>query len=871
MGLRHRLLGVTSDVARGTARSKRGALLLMAASGFAGLGYQIVWTQQCALFLGHEAAAVLAVVAAFFGGVAVGALVLGDRIERSARPLRWYAACEATIAVWSPLLVFAMPRFGDWLLGVTGVAPTPAWQWTVAFVGTFVVLLPATAAMGATLPAIERVVASTGSGQRSIAAYYASNTAGAVLGVLVATFWLVPQVGLSRTALVCGAINLACAIVALVLFPAIAATTKRVPTAARARGTLVRLALTGFLGIGYEVLVVRVLSQVTEDTVYTFALLLAVYLVGTALGAGAYTRWSGRIADPARTGDRLVGALAAACLLGTGSLWGAEAVRVAWFALFDVGIGTAIAIEAVLAVFAFALPTIAMGAVFCHLCREAMADGIGFGRAVGINALAAAAAPLLFGVLLTPLLGPKLVLLSIAAGYLALASRRAWSTPIAWTAVATTAALALLAPPLAFVEVPDGGRIVSYRDGVMASVSVVEDADGVSRLRIDNRQQEGSSATLAFDARQALLPLLLHPQPRRALFLGLGTGVTASSAAADPSLEVDAVELLPEVIDASRFFTQRLDGGARLHPIAADARRFVRATPQHYDVIVADNFHPARSGSGALYTVEHFAAVRARLADGGLFCQWLPLHQLDLDTLRSIVRSFVAVYPDGWAMLASNSLGTPVIGLVARGDGARFRETTLHDRIAHSASPLTPADFGIADGFALLGGFVAGPKSLAAFASDAPLNTDDRPVVTWLAPRITYAPDSLPQDRLVTLLHALSIRPDELIDDAPDVDWTRRLSAYWQARDRFIEAGRGVRPSGDARDMLAQVEQPLLAVLRTSPDFRPAYDPLVRMASSLAHSDPAHARHLLVELTHVQPDRPEARQALVASGLQALP
>ena len=210
-----------------------------------------------------------------------------------------------------------------------------------------------------------------------------------------------------------------------------------------------------------------------------------------------------------------------------------------------------------------------------------------------------------------------------------------------WLAVVL--AVAVLTPPLAFIEVPEGGRVLSYREGAMAAVSVVEDAEGVARLRINNRQQEGSSATLLTDARQALLPLLLHPQPRRALFLGLGTGVTASSAAEDPTLQVDVAELLPEVIQASAHFTQGFTAGSpnpRLHAVAADARRFVRVASVRYDVIVSDNFHPARSGSGALYTVEHFQAVRDRLTPEGLFCQWLPLHQLDLDTLRSIVRSF---------------------------------------------------------------------------------------------------------------------------------------------------------------------------------------------------------------------------------------
>lgn len=100
----------------------------MVASGFAALGYQIVWTQQSALWLGHEAAAVLAVVAGFFGGLAVGALALGPRIDRSAKPAYWYAACEAVIGVWSLMLAFLMAPVTGWILDLTGVQPAPAWQ-----------------------------------------------------------------------------------------------------------------------------------------------------------------------------------------------------------------------------------------------------------------------------------------------------------------------------------------------------------------------------------------------------------------------------------------------------------------------------------------------------------------------------------------------------------------------------------------------------------------------------------------------------------------------------------------------------------------------------------------------------------------------
>jgi spermidine synthase len=858
---------------------QRAAQLLMLASGFAGLGYQIVWTQQCALWLGHEAAAVLAVVAAFFGGLAVGALVLGQRIEASRQPLRWYAGCELVIALWSLVLALTMAPVSTWLLARIGVQPSPLWQWTMAFFGTFFLLLPATAAMGATLPAMERITAQLWTESRSIAALYACNTLGAVIGVLAIAFWLIPTFGLLRTAAVCIALNLLCGVSALRVFPSIALSKSQLLSShanhfksksSAQRAVLIRLALTGLLGIGYEVLVVRVLSQVAEDTVYTFAMLLAVYLVGSAIGAVGYQRWLVKRIDTKRLGNRLLSTLATACLLGTASLWAAEQVKTFALHILGASMASAIAAETILAVIAFGPPTIVMGALFSYLSATANAAGVSFGRALGVNTLGAAMAPVLFGVVAFPLLGPKLALLLICGGYLALSAWQAWLKPWVWIPATTALALAIWAPPLAFIDVPDGGHVVSYQEGVMAAVSVVEDADGVARLRIDNRQQEGSSSSRRVDARQAMLPILLHAAPQRVLFLGLGTGVTASAAAEVSTLEVDAVELLPEVISASHFFSERsvrkeiAQDNSRLHLIAADARRYVRASDQQYDVIISDNFHPARSGSGSLYTVEHFAAVRARLAAGGVFCQWLPLHQLDLATLRHIVQSFLAVYPNGFAILASNSLETPVLGLVGKGlvgrgdEDKHFDVAALSQHLASLSPPELPRELGVDDEFALLGSFVAGPSALRHFAGDARANTDDFPIVAYRAPRITYAPDSQPRDRLIALLRELSIEPDELIEATSDQTWSHRLSAYWAARNRFIEIGRDVRPSADVRDMLAQVREPLLSVLRISPDFRPAYDPLLMMASSLLNKNAAEARALLIELVQVQPARPEA-------------
>jgi spermidine synthase len=854
---------------------------LMLASGFAGLGYQLVWTQQMGLWLGHESAAVLAVVAAFFGGLALGGVLLGRRIERSTRPWRWYVACEAVIGLWALLLTAVLHPVGELLLHWIGPDPTALRQWALAFGGVFVCLLPATLAMGATLPAMERARSCATGGPRELAGLYAANTLGAMLGVLASAFVLLPELGLRQTALLCAGLNLACAAGgAWVLGRGVAAGSPGSPALAEAaagvtgeaREGLWRLACTGLLGIAYEVMVVRVISQVAEDTVYTFALMLAVYLVGTASGAAAWQRWRHLVqgpgvgADLAR--DRLLVALGVAVLLGTAGLYTAPALIDGGRGMGR-GMGLALLAEALAALVAFGLPTLLMGALFSQQLEMALAQGQDAGRAVGVNALGAAVAAPLFGVWLTPGVGAKMACLVVSAGYVLLVSPARWRRPWVLGPLLAMAITAALAPPLVFVDLPEGGRVLSYDEGVMAAVSVVQDEQGVARLRINNRQQEGSSGTLFVDGRQGLLPLMWHPQPQRALFLGLGTGVTSSTVAEDARMQVDVAELLPEVITASRHFWSVFDRdqpAARLHVHAADARRHVRVDTGLYDLVVADNFHPARSGSGALYTVEHFQAVRERLAPGGLFCQWLPLHQLDLPTLRSIVRAYLAVYPHGIAILASQSLDTPVIGLMSRRDGEPWRAEDLMAAPAALRMPLPPQAFGLGDGMAVLGAVVAGPRSLQAWSASAPVNTDDHPVVSHLAPRATYAPQERPAERLLTLLDAWSARPQELLTPESQAAWGARATAYWRARNAYLQVGLHVRPSSDVRAMLAQVQGPLLAVLRLSPDFRPAYEPLVGMASALAATDAPAARALLGELVRLQPAWPEARQATEAIG-----
>ena len=419
----------------------------------------------------------------------------------------------------------------------------------------------------------------------------------------------------------------------------------------------------------------RVLSQVAENTVYTFAMLLAVYLVGTALGRGgvrplarrrrgepdaaarpvAANRWR----RPACSAcSRLAGAepVKAAVLHALGAEHGGGAGRRG--CARDRGIPAAHHRDG--------------RAVQPPRARSARAAGISFGRALGVNTLGAAVAPLavrraaVAGARREARAAARRRRLSRACRRGAHGPRRAqWATAGATRGAGRMGAAA-------------GDRRRSRRradrqlsqKGRWRRSAWWRTRNGVARLHINNRQQEGSSATLLADARQALLPILLHPSPRRALFLGLGTGVTASAAAEDPTLQVDAVELLPEVIEASALLhAHARRRRAQLAP-APDGRRRAALRARHARALRRDRLRQFPPGAQRIRLALHGRALpgRARRGSPRAACSANGCRCISSTSTRcaaSCAPSSPSI-PDGWAMLATNSLDTPVLGLVAR-------------------------------------------------------------------------------------------------------------------------------------------------------------------------------------------------------------
>lgn len=840
------------DLVARQSTARLGALkLLIAASGLAGLGYEIVWTRQLALALGTEMMAVLGAIAGFFAGLAVGAFVLDGRIRRVANPHRLYAVLEAVIGLWGLCAIWLLPASARALAPLLGTAPSPLLLWSASFMLPTLVLLPATVAMGGTLTALERMT-SAAHGTRSVSAgVYGANTAGAVAGTLLSTFVLIPALGLSTTLLCLAAVNAACALAALRLGRAVQADararddSRHAVTGLRLTATLF---VTGLLGIAFEVLVVRLAAQMMQDTVYSFACLLAAYLLGTAIGGMIWQRLGPTVAR----GRTVLISLTALVGLGTAIM----TPLLGGFADSAASLGAAGELGIALAL--LLLPAMAMGALFGQLMQE-VRDGRGsVGWAVGINSVGAAIAPLAAAQLLIPAFGIWRALILVAVGYLLLLQPQ--SVVLRWAAAPALLALALLCLPAPLlIKVPPGGKLLAVREGSMATASVVDDASGARYLEVNGHFRMGGTSSVRSDFRQAMLPLLLHPAPRSALFLGVGTGATVLGAAQMPDLDVRAVELSSEVVALLSWFDNPAAEKERPPIAVADARRFIVADDGRYDVIVADLFHPALDGSGALYTVEHFAAVKRRLAAEGVFCQWLPLYQLDAPSLRAIIRSFLAVFPHGSAWLNHYSVRTPMLALIGSAApdpidpellAARFSDRKLHPII----QPL-----GFDQPIDLLGQYVAGAKALASFAGPGPRNTDDFPFVTFDARSNVHALSAAPWQLLLTVLNQTKTDAGELLGDSKRGSWEQRLGAYWQARNRFIQAGAALtgEPRGPA--LIAAAAPGLLDSIRASAEFEPAYAPLMSMVKALLGSDRAAAERLLRAIDAAAPSRHEAR------------
>jgi spermidine synthase len=749
-------------------------LALFFASGFAGLVYEVLWMKELGLLFGNTSQAAATTLAAFFLGLAAGGRFFGRRAARSVRPLRTYALLEVGVAV-SALLYFVLldAYQGIYAPLFAAVGDRPGVFLAVKFVLALVVLFPPAFFMGGTFPVMsQHAVRSPRALGRTAARFYAVNTLGAALGAYVAGFHLPALLGFTNSYLIAIAMTMVVAATATSLARSesgVASPVEGTEPPASAPSSIPAVAvwslafLSGAVTLALEVLWTRMFAQVLQNSVYTFSAILVVFLACLALGAGLASRIARREADPPATVIVLLlgaaGAVAVTPLLfvwstdglvylGGSSSWPAYVAKVFGSILFVIGI-----------------PTLVLGTLFPYLLKVGEVWRLGAGRTVGdlvaVNTFGAILGALAAGFLLLELLGlwKSIWLLAIVYLIAVLLLPAASVTRVALYRGASLAGLAVLAVALVGGSLPlvragagDGARLEAVWEGSAATVAVVRE-EGSLKIKLNNYYSLGGTDAAKWEAWQAHLPLLLHPDPRSVFFLGMGTGITAGAALGHDVERVVVTEIVPEVVEAARghfaAHTNGLFDDRRVRVVAEDGRNYLRGTRERFDVAIADLFMPWKAGVGSLYTREHYASARARLTESGLYVQWLPLYQMSAREFGVIARTMVSVFPQVTLWRGDFFSRGPIVALVGHANEAPLDPSATGARLAradpairelplrHFVPDLERAPGRVGEAAMLArtllyycGNLGAAPDLLAAY----PVNTDDMPVVEYRAP-----------------------------------------------------------------------------------------------------------------------------------------
>jgi spermidine synthase len=670
-------------------------LILFAGSGCSALIYEIVWYQLLQLIIGSSAISLGVLLATFMGGLCLGSLALPRlRAARELHPLRLYALIELGIGICGMLVLFAMPLVDYVYVAAVGHG-LPAILFRALICA--ICLLPPTVLMGASLPAISRWIQATRRGVSWLGLLYGTNTVGAVFGCLLAGFYLLRVFNMATATCAAAGIN---AVVALVSFFLVSRTPRQsampdnetpsvsspkpaeAPVAASGGMPIyIAIALSGASALGAEVIWTRLLSLLLGATVYTFSIILAVFLVGLGIGSAAGSWLVRRVEAQAAVGYCQL-------LLAAGIAWTAFMLAKSipfWpiSPMLSTSPWYTFQIDLARVVWAILPPTLLWGASFPLALGAVASHGSDSAQVVGsvyaANTAGAIVGALAFSMILIPWIGTqqseRVLIVIAAAGALVVLAPLVWSLRSIDGGISLAASMVLIGflvwgvaaiPPdlIAWgrrIMTSSGSAHVLYTgEGMNSSIAISVWSDGATQFHVSGKVE---ASTEPYDMRlQRMLghmPALLHPDPRTVLVVGFGAGVTAGAFVVHPEVQriviCEMEKLIPPV--ATQYFGQEnfnVMNDPRTQIVYDDARHFVLTTPEKFDIITSDPIHPWVKGSATLYSKEYFQLVKDHLNPGGIVTQWVPLYESDEDTVKSEIATFFAVFPNGtmWANTA---------------------------------------------------------------------------------------------------------------------------------------------------------------------------------------------------------------------------
>jgi spermidine synthase len=705
--------------AAGEARTDQGIRLMFLASGCAALTYEVVWFHLMRLVIGASSLSVGIVLAIFMGGMFLGSLLFARYVPRDRHPLKVYAAIEIGIGVFGLLMPILLPAIRHVYVGLVGYG---ALGIALRAVVAAVLLLPPTALMGATLPAMARRYSAGRRGTSAIAWLYAANTIGAVLGALLSAFYLLAVWDVWVATFAAAFLNFAVGTYARHLSrtaPPRVDDAERPPARpARELRTELRIvylgvALSGLTALGGQVVWTRLLTLLFGATVFAFAIILAVFLAGLGIGSSIAAFLLRRGLTPLRglawTQLLLVPAmLLAAFLLARVLPYASPGISTPVNALHGMHVLRAVDVilpSAVLWGMSFPFALAAANSVGRDPARSS-------GAVYAANTAGAIVGALIVSFWAIPTFGTRwaqqflVVLGGLSAavvfygtrlGRAPTSERSAWEIPPAW-ALATGLLAAASLPGLSKVFLAHGRYIwwVDPRDeypyvseGASSTVAVHIAPDGYKNFHVSGRVEATNNPNdLRTERLIGHLSGLAHPRPKSVLVVGLGGGVSAGALSLYPEVKrIVICEIEPRVVGAANEFrAENFDvlNDPRVEVVFDDARHFLATTREKFDVITSDPIHPWVRGNSILFSREYYDIVKSRLEPGGIATQWVPLYETSELAIKIQMRTFMDAFPHGTVWnTASSGRGYDVV-LVSGSEPLRLDVSFIQSRMENN-------------------------------------------------------------------------------------------------------------------------------------------------------------------------------------------
>ena len=741
--------------------------MLFVASGCSALIYEIVWYQLLQLVIGSSAVSLAVLLATFMGGLCAGSLLLPHVLTPRAHPLRVYAALELGIATCGILALIGMPLIDRVYVAAVGHGvPAMFFRAIVAAV----CLLPPTLLMGASLPAAARWIESTRDGVSWMGRLYAGNTVGAVFGCLLAGFYLLRVYDMTTATYIAAAVNCLVALISHQLskraaYQATQSThTGKISSLPRRWPIYVAIGLSGACALGAEVIWTRLLSLLLGATVYTFSIILAVFLVGLGIGSGVGALAAPHLRDPK---------LAFGCcqiLLAAAIAWTAYAIGNSlpyWpiNPLLSKSVWLTFQIDLIRCVWAILPPTLLWGASFpfalATLTSRTEDPGQIVGTVYAANTAGAILGALAFSLILIPWIGTResertLIALSAAAALVMLVPLY-WPFPNKRAAVMLAASMAsvlilintapgvpadLIAYGRRILTSASRSRILYVGEGMNSSIAISQWDDGAVQFHVSGKVE---ASTEPYDMRlQRMLghlPGLLRSGARSVLVVGFGAGVTAGSLTLYPDVaRIVICEMEPLVPPAAHRFFARENYGVwrdpRVEMVYDDARHYILTSGEKFDIITSDPIHPWVKGSATLYSKEYFDLVKQHLNPGGVVTQWVPLYESDVATVKSEVATFFDAFPNGTVWGNENAGGGYDMVLLGQIAASRIDVDALEQRLAtaeYSKVARSLHEVAFRSAINLLGTYAGQAADLRSWVSGAEIYRDSNLRLQYLA------------------------------------------------------------------------------------------------------------------------------------------